>query len=103
MEGGGDPEFFNGSGPFRGVKRDLYEGGIRVPMIVRYPNHIKAGSTSDHMSAFWDIIPTLADLTHFKLPANVDTDGISSLPCWIKENKKNMNIFIGNSTKMADA
>ena len=94
MEGGGDPEFFNGSGPFRGVKRDLYEGGIRVPMIVRYPNHIKAGSTSDHMSAFWDIMPTLADLTHFKLPANVDTDGISFLPTLLDKGKQKEHEYL---------
>ena len=80
MEGGADPEFFNSNGPLRGFKRDLYEGGIRVPMIVRYPNHIKAGSTTDHISAFWDIMPTLADLTNIELPADEVTDGISFLP-----------------------
>ena len=80
MEGGADPDFFNSNGPLRGFKRDLYEGGIRVPMIVRYPNHIKAGSTTDHISAFWDIMPTLADLTNIELPADEVTDGISFLP-----------------------
>ncbi|MFA6864141.1 MAG: sulfatase-like hydrolase/transferase, partial [Dysgonamonadaceae bacterium] len=68
MEGGGDPKFFNSNGPLRGFKRDLYEGGVRVPMIVRYPNHIKAGTTTDHVSAFWDIMPTLADLTNREMP-----------------------------------
>lgn len=88
MEGGADPEFFNSNGPLRGFKRDLYEGGIRVPMIVRYPNHIKAGIKTDHISAFWDIMPTLADLTHTTLPVNVDIDGISFLPTLLNKGKQ---------------
>ena len=80
MEGGADPAFFNSSGPLRGIKRDLYEGGVRVPMLVRYPNKIEAGSTTDHISAFWDIMPTLADLIDIKLPKEEEIDGISFLP-----------------------
>lgn len=79
-EGGADPEFFNSNGPLRGFKRDLYEGGIRVPMIVRYPNHIKGGTKTDHISAFWDVMPTLADLINTEIPANEVTDGVSFLP-----------------------
>lgn len=78
LEGGGDPDYFNSNGNFRGYKRDLYEGGIRVPMIVRWPGHIAAGATTDHVSAFWDIMPTLADLVDVE-PAG-PTDGISLLP-----------------------
>lgn len=73
-----DPEFFNSSGPFRGAKRDLYEGGIRVPLIVRWPGNIKAGSTSDHISAFWDFLPTVCDAVGKDIPAQID--GISFLP-----------------------
>src|SRR5699024_12408543 len=54
-EGGNDPAFFNSNGPFRGIKRDLYEGGIRVPMIAQWPGKIKPGSSSDYISGFHDI------------------------------------------------
>ena len=77
-EGGADPDFFKSYGPLRGIKRDLYEGGIRVPMIAWYPEKIKAGSTTDHISAFWDVMPTLAELTG--TTAYEHTDGISFLP-----------------------
>jgi arylsulfatase A-like enzyme len=78
VEGGADPDFFNSYGPLRGVKRDMYEGGIRVPFIARYPKKIKACVSSDHVAAFWDVMPTLAELT--KTQAAVNTDGISFLP-----------------------
>src|SRR5205814_2959765 len=69
-EGGVDPEFFNASGPLRGIKRDMYEGGIRVPMIVRWPGKIKAGAVSDQIWAFWDLLPTAAEIAGVKPPAN---------------------------------
>jgi arylsulfatase A-like enzyme len=78
MEGGADPDFFNSNSIFRGYKRDLYEGGIRVPMIAYMPGSIKAGSSSDHLSAFWDVLPTFAELTGVEAPENID--GISFLP-----------------------
>jgi arylsulfatase A-like enzyme len=77
-EGGADPHFFKSYGPLRGVKRDMYEGGIRIPFIARYPGKIKAGTTSEHVAAFWDMMPTLATLTHTKTAEN--GDGISFLP-----------------------
>lgn len=77
-EGGADPGFFDSTGGLRGVKRDLYEGGIRTPFIVRWPNRIAAGGVSDHIGAFWDITPTLVDLTGAPQPHY--TDGISFLP-----------------------
>jgi arylsulfatase A-like enzyme len=76
-EGGADPEFFNSNGGLRGVKRDLYEGGIRVPFIVSWPGTVQGGMTSDHISAFWDVLPTLADVAGFTPGKN---DGISFLP-----------------------
>lgn len=88
MEGGADPEFFNSNGPLRGFKRDLYEGGIRVPMIVRYPEKVQANTTTDHISAFWDIMPTLADLTNVQIPASEQTDGISFLSTLLDEGKQ---------------
>jgi arylsulfatase A-like enzyme len=77
-EGGNDPEFFNSNGPFRGIKRDLYEGGIRVPLIIRWPGYIKPGKVSNHISAFWDFIPTLCDIAGISPPKEID--GISILP-----------------------
>lgn len=76
-EGGGDPDFFDSYGPLRGVKRDLYEGGIRVPMIAWAPGTFKPAKT-ELVSAFWDILPTMADAIDAKLP--VATDGISFMP-----------------------
>ena len=76
--GGGDPEFFDSNGPLKGFKRDLYEGGIRVPMIAYWKDKIAAGSSSEHVSAFWDIFPTFSELTGVQAPDNID--GISFLP-----------------------
>jgi arylsulfatase A-like enzyme len=77
LEGGADPLFFNSNGGLRGFKRDLYEGGIRVPFIVSWPGTIAAGRVSDHRSAFWDVVPTLGDLAGFEYEG---TDGISFVP-----------------------
>ncbi|MGC9326042.1 MAG: sulfatase-like hydrolase/transferase [Candidatus Hinthialibacter sp.] len=74
-EGGSNPEFFHSSGPLRGIKRDLYEGGIRVPMIARWPGKIQAGSVSDQVWAFWDFPSTAAELGGAAMPSGVD--GIS--------------------------
>jgi arylsulfatase A-like enzyme len=75
---GHDVNFFNSGGPLRGVKREMYEGGIRVPLVARWPGHIKPDSVSDHICAFWDFLPTAADLAG--LPAPPQTDGISFAP-----------------------
>ena len=77
-EGGADPAFFKASGPLRGYKRALYEGGIRAPMIARWPGKIKAGSKTDHISAFWDFLPTCCELAGSDIPN--DIDGISMVP-----------------------
>ena len=75
--GGVDYEFFNSSGHLRGLKGSLYEGGIRVPMIVRWPGRVHPGSISDHVSAFQDVMPTIADLTGEPINGG---DGVSFLP-----------------------
>lgn len=77
-EGGADPDFFDSNGPWRGYKRDVYEGGIRVPMIVSWPGHIKPGTETDFMCSFWDLMPTFRDLTGSADPEGMD--GISLLP-----------------------
>ena len=69
---------FDSSGPLRGHKGDPYEGGIRTPMIVRWPGKVPAGKTSDAAWYFADVLPTLAELAGVKPPPNVD--GISVLP-----------------------
>ncbi len=78
LEGGADPDYFNSNGPLRGYKRDLYEGGIRVPMIARWEGVIEKGIVSDHVCAFWDIMPTLCELAGVDPPSNID--GISLVP-----------------------
>jgi arylsulfatase A-like enzyme len=83
-EGGHKAEFFNSSGALRGIKRDLYEGGIRVPLIVRWPERVKAAAVSDQVVAFWDFLPTFAALMGRPAPSGID--GISVLPAFL-ENK----------------
>ena len=78
IEGGADPDYFDSNGPLKGYKRDLYEGGIREPMIAMWPGKIAAGKTTDHVSAFWDVMPTMAEIAGVKTPAGID--GISFLP-----------------------
>lgn len=71
-EGGADPVFFKSSSGLRGIKRDLYEGGIRVPMIARWVGTIPAGRVSNHPWAHWDVLPTLAELAGAQPPAGLD-------------------------------
>ena len=74
-EGGGDPAFFDSAGGLRGAKRDLYEGGIRVPMIACWPGTIPSSRVSDHVWGHWDVLPTLADIAGAPIPPGLD--GIS--------------------------
>lgn len=76
--GGADSDFFDSNGPLRGLKGSTYEGGIRVPFIARWPGRIEPGSTSDHVSAFWDFMPTCCELLGVEPPDGID--GISMLP-----------------------
>ncbi len=78
LEGGADPDFFDSNGPLKGYKRDLYEGGIRVPLLVRYPGKIIPGTTTSHISAFWDMLPTLAEIAGASY--SHPTDGLSMMP-----------------------
>ncbi len=86
-EGGHMPEFFNSNGPLKGHKRDLYEGGIRVPLVARWPGKNKPSTVTNHVSAHWDIFPTLCEVTGKAIPKNID--GISFLPVLLgKKNQR---------------
>jgi arylsulfatase A-like enzyme len=87
-----DPDFFGSSGPFRGIKRDMYEGGIRVPMIVRWPGRVPAGVTNEQVWAFWDFLPTAAELAGLPSPAGLD--GISILPSLLGAKQTNQHAFL---------
>lgn len=91
IEGGADPYFFNSNGGLRGIKADLYEGGIREPMIARWPNHIAAGTESDCVAAFWDVMPTFCELAGAEAPA--DCDGVSFLPALQGKKYKNDRVM----------
>ena len=77
-EGGWSRQYFTSSGPLRGGKRDMYEGGIRVPTIAWWPGAVKAGTSSDHISGFWDYVPTACELAGVDIPS--DSDGLSLVP-----------------------
>jgi arylsulfatase A-like enzyme len=85
-EAGADPKYFNSNGNLRGFKRDLYEGGIRVPMIVKWKGKVKEGATTDHISAFWDVFPSFAELIGANFKNNLD--GVSFLPILLGEPEK---------------
>lgn len=71
-------EFLNSNGPLRGGKRDLYEGGIRIPFIVRWTGRVEAGAVSEHVGAFWDLLPTFSEFA--QVPLETPVDGISLVP-----------------------
>ncbi|MEA4915984.1 arylsulfatase [Proteiniphilum sp.] len=85
-EGGADPDFFNSNGVYRGYKRDLYEGGIRVPTIISWHGKIASGKESNFTFAFWDYMPTFAEL--LKVGSPKDSDGISILPTLLDKGKQ---------------
>ncbi len=92
--GGADSAFFESAGPLRGLKGSVYEGGVRIPFIASWPGKIKRGVTSDHVSAFWDFLPTCAELIGAEAPG--DIDGISMLPTLLgrpEEQKKHEYLY----------
>lgn len=85
-------QFFNSNGPYRGGKRDLYEGGIRIPLIARWPGKIQPDTKSGLVSAFWDFLPTACELAG--VPVNESIDGISFLPALLgKEQPKHEYLY----------
>lgn len=91
VEGGADPVFFNSAGGFRGVKRDMYEGGIRVPFIARWPGKIKSGTNNNYIGAFWDIFPTFTQIAKTETPTNLD--GISFFPA-LRSSKQHQHEYL---------
>ncbi len=92
MEGGADPDYFNSNGGLKGYKRDMYEGGIRSPLLVKWPGKIKAGSKTDHVSAFWDLMPTLAEISGAEIPEKID--GISFLSTLLGKGKQKEHKYL---------
>ncbi|MEO5802033.1 MAG: arylsulfatase [Verrucomicrobiota bacterium] len=84
-------KLFNSSGPLRGIKRDLYDGGIREPMIVRWPGKVKPNATSEQIWAFWDFLPTAAEIAGATPSPNID--GISMLPAFLGKPQKNHDLL----------
>ena len=85
-EGGHDTERFDPNGPLRGMKRDLYEGGVRVPTLARWPGHVPAGAVSDHVGYFGDLMATAAELAGVEPPEGLDS--ISFLPTLLGQSEK---------------
>jgi arylsulfatase A-like enzyme len=84
-------EIFRSSGPLKGIKRDLYEGGIRIPFLVKWPGHVPANSTSQYTGAFWDLLPTVAAIAGAKVS---HTDGISFLPALKRKSQQDQHEFL---------
>ena len=101
-EGGADPTFFGRDGKLRGLKRECYEGGIRIPFIARWKGHIKAGSINDHQLAFYDVMPTFCDLAgiknYIKRYRNKEItdyfDGISFMPTLLGKGIQGQHEFL---------
>lgn len=91
-EGGHDPEFFNSNYEYRGIKRDLYDGGIHTPFIVCWPDVIAPGSRTLHISTFWDFMPTVCDIISTKAPSGID--GISYLPTLTGQGKQKTHDYL---------
>lgn len=92
QEGGADPDYFNSNGIYRGYKRDLYEGGIHVPMIARWPAQVEPGTENSHISAFWDVMPTMAEIAGISISDTLD--GISFLPTLLGEGKQAVHDYL---------
>ncbi len=91
-EGGHNPDFFDDNGPLRGIKRDLYEGGIRVPFLARWKGKIRPGSTNSHPLAFWDFLPTACDLAGAPTPTGLD--GLSFLPSMLGRQDQKVHDYL---------
>ena len=92
QEGGHQMEFFNSNGPLRGMKRDLYEGGLRVPFLVRWPGKVAAKKVSHLISGFQDIFPTILELAQIESKHKID--GISMAPTLLDKNGQKQHNYL---------
>ena len=92
QEGGHQMEFFNSNGPLRGMKRDLYEGGLRVPFLVRWPGKVAAKKVSHQISGFQDIFPTILELAQIESKHKID--GISMAPTLLDKNGQKQHNYL---------
>ncbi len=89
---GTDSEFFKSSGPFRGRKGSVYEGGIRIPLVARWPGHIESGRTSNLQAAFWDFLPTLCEIAGVSAPSGID--GISFASTLLGQGEQKLHDYL---------
>jgi len=92
QEGGNDPQFFRSAGPFKGIKNSLYEGGLRVPMLVRWTGKVKANSVSNEPFPLWDIMPTVLQIA--RIPSPREIDGVSIMPTLIGLPQKSRHKYL---------
>ncbi|MHC4141151.1 MAG: arylsulfatase [Planctomycetota bacterium] len=90
--GGADSPFFESAGPLRGRKGSVWEGGIRAPLVARWPSRIEPGRVTDHVSAFWDLLPTLMDLARAETPSGLD--GISYAPTLLGDSAQQRHEYL---------
>ncbi|MEW6745836.1 MAG: arylsulfatase [Planctomycetota bacterium] len=90
--GGSDSAYFESAGPLRGLKGSVYEGGIRVPLVVRWTGKIAPSSVSDHVCAFWDHLPTLGSVAGATLPAGLD--GVSFSPTLLGQGEQREHQYL---------
>lgn len=90
-EGGTTAEFFDSNGPLQGIKRDLYDGGVRVPMIARWSGKIKPGQVNHQPFALWDFLPTATEIAGVDAPEGID--GISMLPAMLGKSSKSHILY----------
>ena len=92
QEGGNNPAFFRSAGPFRGIKGHLYEGGLRIPMIVRWTDKIKPNTVNNDLFAHWDVLPTI--LSAARVPKPREIDGISFMPTLLGREQKSRHDYL---------
>jgi arylsulfatase len=92
--GGSDSDFFESAGVFKGLKGSVYEGGIRVPMVASWPGKIPAGQTTEEPAAFWDLMPTILNMTGNKEALPPDLNGINLAPTLLGKGNQSSHAYL---------